>query len=132
MLYAYIYSYILYTIYTIRYTQRTHHHVNKPSSIHHRTATISHRPLTTSNRPLTDLQGIDLKPVYTEEDMKGYVPELPGKYPFTRGPYPTMYTQRPWTIRQVPAIYRSRGGVACLYLEYYVITRLFMSLFIYV
>ena len=27
--------------------------------------------------------------------------ELPGQYPFTRGPYPTMYTQRPWTIRQV-------------------------------
>jgi len=26
--------------------------------------------------------------------------ELPGKFPFTRGPYPTMYTQRPWTIRQ--------------------------------
>jgi len=26
--------------------------------------------------------------------------ELPGKYPYTRGPYPTMYAQRPWTIRQ--------------------------------
>lgn len=26
--------------------------------------------------------------------------ELPGKFPFTRGPYPTMYSQRPWTIRQ--------------------------------
>lgn len=26
--------------------------------------------------------------------------ELPGKYPFTRGPYPTMYSNRPWTIRQ--------------------------------
>lgn len=26
--------------------------------------------------------------------------ELPGKAPFTRGPYPTMYSQRPWTIRQ--------------------------------
>ena len=26
---------------------------------------------------------------------------MPGKYPYTRGPYPTMYTQRPWTIRQV-------------------------------
>ena len=26
--------------------------------------------------------------------------ELPGKFPFTRGPYPTMYTNRPWTIRQ--------------------------------
>lgn len=26
--------------------------------------------------------------------------ELPGVKPFTRGPYPTMYTYRPWTIRQ--------------------------------
>jgi methylmalonyl-CoA mutase len=26
--------------------------------------------------------------------------ELPGKFPYTRGPYPTMYAQRPWTIRQ--------------------------------
>lgn len=26
--------------------------------------------------------------------------ELPGQFPFTRGPYPTMYTTRPWTIRQ--------------------------------
>jgi methylmalonyl-CoA mutase len=28
-------------------------------------------------------------------------PELPGKYPYTRGPKATMYTNRPWTIRQV-------------------------------
>lgn len=26
--------------------------------------------------------------------------ELPGKFPYTRGPYPTMYANRPWTIRQ--------------------------------
>ena len=26
--------------------------------------------------------------------------ELPGIHPYTRGPYPTMYAQRPWTIRQ--------------------------------
>jgi methylmalonyl-CoA mutase len=25
---------------------------------------------------------------------------LPGEFPFTRGPYKTMYVQRPWTIRQ--------------------------------
>ena len=31
----------------------------------------------------------------------GSVPhQLPGMYPYTRGPYPTMYAQRPWTIRQ--------------------------------
>ncbi|KAI0226494.1 Methylmalonyl-CoA mutase, mitochondrial [Lamellibrachia satsuma] len=45
-------------------------------------------------------EGIDVKPLYTLDDLKGYGDELPGKFPFTRGPYPTMYTQRPWTIRQ--------------------------------
>ncbi|KAK0420940.1 hypothetical protein QR680_014979 [Steinernema hermaphroditum] len=48
-------------------------------------------------------EGIDLKPLYTREDRKCDLErdiELPGQYPYTRGPYPTMYTQRPWTIRQ--------------------------------
>lgn len=43
-----------------------------------------------------------VKPLYTSEDWKGdpEQPELPGVYPFKRGPYATMYTGRPWTIRQ--------------------------------
>ncbi|XP_070550169.1 methylmalonyl-CoA mutase, mitochondrial-like [Ptychodera flava] len=45
-------------------------------------------------------EGIDLKPLYTRQDTVSHPEELPGKYPYTRGPYPTMYTQRPWTIRQ--------------------------------
>ena len=40
-------------------------------------------------------EGIKLKPVYT--DGNG---ELPGMFPFTRGPYATMYTSKPWTVRQ--------------------------------
>ncbi|CAF1382878.1 unnamed protein product [Rotaria sordida] len=44
-------------------------------------------------------EGIKLKPLYTSEDVKGKE-EIPGAYPYTRGPYPTMYAQRPWTIRQ--------------------------------
>lgn len=46
--------------------------------------------------------GIPLKPVYTAEDLqlRGVTDELPGVYPYTRGPYATMYTARPWTIRQ--------------------------------
>jgi methylmalonyl-CoA mutase, N-terminal domain len=44
--------------------------------------------------------GIEIKPVYTEEDVPGFHLEPPGEYPFTRGPYPTMYRGRPWTIRQ--------------------------------
>lgn len=45
-------------------------------------------------------EGLDIKPVYTQADSAGRADELPGVFPFTRGPYPTMYTYRPWTIRQ--------------------------------
>jgi methylmalonyl-CoA mutase N-terminal domain/subunit len=44
--------------------------------------------------------GIEVKPVYTSEDVADLDLELPGEYPFTRGPYATMYRGRPWTIRQ--------------------------------
>ncbi len=44
--------------------------------------------------------GIEVKPVYTEQDAVGLAPELPGEFPFTRGPYKDMYRGRPWTIRQ--------------------------------
>jgi methylmalonyl-CoA mutase N-terminal domain/subunit len=44
--------------------------------------------------------GIEIEPVYTPEDVPDLGAELPGEYPFTRGPYPTMYRGRPWTIRQ--------------------------------
>ena len=59
------------------------------------------------NREINDLnwdtpEGIEVKPLYTEEDLKdlehsnGY----PGLPPYTRGPRATMYANRPWTIRQ--------------------------------
>jgi methylmalonyl-CoA mutase, N-terminal domain len=48
--------------------------------------------------------GLPVEPVYGPEDLAGWDPagELgePGAYPFTRGVYPTMYTGRPWTMRQ--------------------------------
>src|SRR4051794_26932196 len=44
--------------------------------------------------------GIEVKPVYTQDDVAGLDLELPGAFPFTRGPYPDMYRGRPWTIRQ--------------------------------
>jgi len=44
--------------------------------------------------------GIEIKPVYTVDDLPAERLELPGEHPFTRGPYPTMYRGRPWTIRQ--------------------------------
>ncbi|MDR6122462.1 methylmalonyl-CoA mutase [Bacillus sp. SLBN-46] len=45
---------------------------------------------------------ISLKPLYTKEDRKDLeqIGHLPGLPPYTRGPYPTMYVNRPWTVRQ--------------------------------
>lgn len=45
---------------------------------------------------------IKLKALYTKKDTETcmHLDDLPGVAPFTRGPYPTMYTTRPWTIRQ--------------------------------
>eukprot|EP00092_Neocalanus_flemingeri_P011762 GFUD01012684.1.p1 GENE.GFUD01012684.1~~GFUD01012684.1.p1 ORF type:complete len:755 (+),score=249.34 GFUD01012684.1:47-2311(+) len=45
-------------------------------------------------------EGLPIKPLYTAEDIPGNISDLPGSYPYTRGPYPTMYANRPWTIRQ--------------------------------
>ncbi|MGA4850832.1 acyl-CoA mutase large subunit family protein [Streptomyces sp. G5(2025)] len=48
--------------------------------------------------------GLPIEPVYGPESLAGWDPEeklgAPGAYPFTRGVYPTMYTGRPWTMRQ--------------------------------
>ena len=54
---------------------------------------------TTEDRRETD-SGIEIKPVYTDEDVAEPELELPGEFPFTRGPYKDMYRGRPWTIRQ--------------------------------
>ncbi len=45
---------------------------------------------------------ITLKPVYGPGDTSGldFLNTFPGLPPFLRGPYPTMYVQQPWTIRQ--------------------------------
>lgn len=45
---------------------------------------------------------ISLKPLYTKEDREDleHIDNLPGLPPYTRGPYPTMYVNRPWTVRQ--------------------------------
>merc|ERR1719334_3047441 len=45
-------------------------------------------------------EGISVKPLYTAVDLPQGKGELPGTFPYTRGPYPTMYANRPWTIRQ--------------------------------
>ncbi|GCA50970.1 methylmalonyl-CoA mutase [Sinorhizobium sp. KGO-5] len=47
-------------------------------------------------------EGIDVKPLYTSDDISGigHLNALPGFEPFVRGPRATMYAGRPWTIRQ--------------------------------
>ena len=47
-------------------------------------------------------EGIAQKGLYTAEDLEGvsHLGSLPGLPPFVRGPYPTMYVQKPWTVRQ--------------------------------
>ncbi|MEO9339889.1 methylmalonyl-CoA mutase [Mesorhizobium sp. SB112] len=47
-------------------------------------------------------EGIKVKSAYGEADLKNlpYLDTYPGIAPFIRGPYPTMYVQKPWTIRQ--------------------------------
>jgi methylmalonyl-CoA mutase N-terminal domain/subunit len=50
------------------------------------------------------LSGLPVDRVYTPADVAGTPFErigLPGQYPFTRGPYPTMYRGRRWTMRQI-------------------------------
>ena len=50
----------------------------------------------------TTPEGIGVKPVYSAEDLAPvtHLQTMPGSPPFLRGPYPTMYVQRPWTVRQ--------------------------------
>jgi len=53
--------------------------------------------------PVRAESGFELRPVYRPDDVTSGLPERlgePGEFPFTRGIYRTMYTQRPWTMRQ--------------------------------
>ena len=47
-------------------------------------------------------EGISVKPLYTAEDLEGieHLGTMPGVAPYVRGPRATMYTGRPWTVRQ--------------------------------
>lgn len=75
--------------------------------------TDSHSPSSRRNDSATEtasssdpswrtLEQIDIKPAYTSHDTAEleHLDFLPGLPPFSRGPYPTMYVTRPWTIRQ--------------------------------
>ena len=54
------------------------------------------------DEPWLTPEGVSVKNAYTAADRAGldFVDGFPGLAPFGRGPYPTMYVQQPWTIRQ--------------------------------
>lgn len=59
------------------------------------------RDFTVENLSYLTPEGIEIKPVYTAEDVSSAnLGALPGFAPFTRGVRATMYVNRPWTIRQ--------------------------------
>ena len=62
--------------------------------------TLRGKPLATLTWHTPD--GLAVKPLYTAADVRGleFADTLPGFEPFVRGPQPTMYAGRPWTIRQ--------------------------------
>ncbi|RDK07874.1 methylmalonyl-CoA mutase [Cupriavidus lacunae] len=69
------------------------------------------------NAKLDDPAGaLQLKPVYGPDDLTGlgHLDGMPGEAPFVRGPYPSMYRGRPWTIRQ----YGGYGDAATSNLAY--------------
>ncbi len=60
-------------------------------------AELGHKP-----EPWQTPEGIVVKPVYTAKDLEGldFLDTMPGIAPYVRGPYPTMYVNKPWTLRQ--------------------------------
>src|SRR6516162_8971225 len=73
-------------------------------------------PLTTHHSPLTWLtpEQIPVRPLYTAADLErvDHLETLPGMPPFLRGPYPTMYVLRPWTVRQYAGFSTARDSNA--------------------
>jgi len=59
-------------------------------------------PPAPTGEPTLTPEGIEVAPLYTADDLDGvdFVDTYPGLAPFLRGPYPTMYVNQPWTIRQ--------------------------------
>jgi len=53
-------------------------------------------------QPWMTPEGLAIKTSYTQADLEGldFLDTFPGKPPFLRGPYPSMYVTKPWTVRQ--------------------------------
>ncbi len=68
----------------------------------------------TGESPWQTPEGVSVKPLYTADDIAGieHIDSLPGLPPYVRGPYPTMYVVRPWTIRQYAGFSTARDSNA--------------------
>ncbi|WP_375199353.1 methylmalonyl-CoA mutase [Bacillus sp. RS11] len=62
---------------------------------------VAEAPQASDEKFMTN-EGIEIKDIYSKEDVKGakHLNDVAGIAPNTRGPYPTMYVARPWTVRQ--------------------------------
>ena len=72
------------------------------SAVDWRSATPARPPGGPAPDPWASPEGIAIRPFYGAEDRAGIeaLDSFPGQAPFLRGPYPTMYVNQPWTIRQ--------------------------------
>ena len=63
---------------------------------------VAAAPPSSSAEPWLTPEGILVRPDYSEADLGGidFLETWPGIAPFLRGPYPTMYVNQPWTVRQ--------------------------------
>jgi methylmalonyl-CoA mutase len=71
-------------------------------------------PLLSASQVWNTPEGIPVKTVYTAADLErvDHLDTLPGMPPFLRGPYPTMYVLRPWTVRQYAGFSTARDSNA--------------------
>ena len=70
--------------------------------------------VTALGTPWETPEGIDVAPMYSSADLEGldHLRTLPGLAPFLRGPYPTMYVNQPWTVRQYAGCSTARDSNA--------------------
>lgn len=66
----------------------------------HKLAAQELHPAEVSSLNKTSHEGIEIKPLFSREDLPGTEDTPPGIFPYTRGVKATMYANRPWTIRQ--------------------------------
>ncbi|WP_456425712.1 methylmalonyl-CoA mutase family protein, partial [Rhodocaloribacter sp.] len=72
------------------------------SNIDYRPHTEGASPASSDAPPWITAEGVPVRRVFTEADLEGmeHLAYAAGLPPFLRGPYASMYTVRPWTIRQ--------------------------------